>query len=182
MAETVNINRKELFNRIEELQRFINTDKNRYLLTKDLFPDKIIINTKRNKDYQLIAKTISKEYNNVISQTTVWRILKIKEYNIDEYKALKNNNASIKGVYENLFKHPKMTTPKKEESIEFKNSEEINFSSIQATLQAILDNLETGTLPEEINRNKLREIDDNLFHLRKRIGKITSMLIMEEIE
>lgn len=185
MAQTTNVNRKELFNRIEELERFINSDKNRYLLTKDLFPDKVILNTKRNKDYQLIAKTIIKEYDNVISQTTIWRILKIKEYDIEEYNKLKISNLPIKATYEKLFKYPKMTTPKDLDKLptlddnNFGDKEEINFTAILENLRKVDNYLQNPSL-EKVSLSELKNIDEALFKARKSLGKIIAKEYLDE--
>lgn len=169
MAETTKISRVELFKRIEELERFINTDKNRYLLIKEFFPDSRIKNTKRNKDYQLICKVINKEY--AISEVSIWRILKIKEKDINTYQELKTSQDSIKQAYERLYNKESKKPVKIETSL---LSEIINFSLIQANLEAILSNLDNGQLPKDINLKQLQEIDTDIFKLRKALGKIIS--------
>lgn len=172
MAETTSKNRQEIFKRIDELQAFMKSERNKSLLFKEVFGEKKVLKTKRNKDYQLISRIINKEYG--ISETTVWRLLRIKEKDLITYEKLKNSSASIKECYENLYRNTDIQVVKKGDLRGIKNTQEaINFSLVEANLKELLFMLENNNI-EEDNINQLIEIDADLFKLRKALGKLIS--------
>lgn len=172
MAETTNKNRQEIFKRIDDLQAFMKSERNKNLLFKEVFGDKKMLKTKRNKDYQLISRIINKEYG--ISETTVWRLLRIKEKDLITYNKLRNSKASIKEGYENLYRNTDTQAVKDGRKVGVKNSQEtINFSLVEANLKELLFMLENNNI-EEVNNSQLIEIDGDLFKLRKALGKLIS--------
>lgn len=163
------VNKKELFKRIDELSVFMRKNKNRTLLMNDVFPDAKIKNTKRYKDYQVIYEVLKEEFGDVISQETIYRILKIREASLASYEKIKYEDVSIRAEYERLYGKKKQTPNSTNEGKQ--KQSDLNTDDLVDTIKQVntyIDNNE-DTLINKLSVKELKELDHELFILRKAV-------------
>lgn len=180
MKNTITVNKKELFKRIEKLSDQLENKRTRELLHKELFYKQDIKNTGRGKDYQIIYKVLCEEYgSSPISQTSIWRLLQIKEKSPSLYNEIINKELSIKAAY-NLLTNKKEISKK----LTFKRiSSETNVEQIKKDLEELTRTLKTNDIRfKNISEKQLRELDNQLFETRKEIGKYFLKKYMNEDE
>lgn len=188
MEDKEKIDKKALFQRIDEISDFMKSGKNRTLLMDNIFPNQRINNTKRYKDYQVIYTILADEFGDVISQVTVYRILKIKEASYEKYREIKNNDISIKAAYEELYRKDKKKKPgnKKEKPIAI--DQNTNNSDIKPNITQAIKYLEILNeqlkkyeyeLIREVGEKQFKELDQTLFKLRKTTLELVQSQIKE---
>lgn len=161
--------KRELFKRIDEISSAMREETNRNLLIKKLLHDKKIKNTKRYKDYQVIYKVLKEEFGDVISQETIYRILKIREASLDSYEKIKYEDVSIRAEYERLYGKKKQTPNSTNEDKQ--KQSELNTDDLVDMIKQIntyIDNNE-DTLINKLSVKELKELDHELFILRKAV-------------
>ena len=121
--------------------------------------------TKADKRYSVISKLIKDNYQTEISETTVWRILKIKNASNSAFKSIRTGENSIKKAYNQLFGIIENNTPVQATlSVPSIDNIENNLNEIKSLLQNNKDSFP--------NNNKLNDIDAVLYELRKTVHKL----------
>lgn len=171
----------ELVKYIDELDEKLNDKKIKDILYKQyLISNKNTRKTKTDKRYKIIAALTRDNFDTQIGDTTVWRILKIKGKSKKAFEEIKKGDRAIKETYNDLFGTKEGRVEEKpqepkiiEKSMVDQNQESISFETeidILNTIKKIEDNL-TNNKEQYFDIKKLRDIDSELFNLRKLIMK-----------
>ena len=158
------ISQVELVSRVDEIDEKLKSKKYRNILY-DKYLDCDQRKTKADKRYSVISKLIKDDYQTEISETTVWRILKIKNASSSAFKSIRTGKCSIKKAYNDLFGVVEKNVHVKQ------NLPAPSVDNIEENLREIKSLLETNkdSFP---NNNKLNDIDSVLFELRKTVHKL----------
>lgn len=158
------ISQIELVSYVNEVDEKLKNKKYRDILY-DKYLDCDQRKTKADKRYSVISKLIKDNYQTKISETTVWRILKIKNASSSAFKSIRTGEGSIKKTYNELFGIKENNMPVKQ------NLSIPSVDNIENNLREIKDLLETkkDSFP---NNNKLNDIDAVLYELRKTVHKL----------
>lgn len=158
------ISQIELVSYVNEVDEKLKNKKYRDILY-DKYLDCDQRKTKTDKRYSVISKLIKDNYQIKISETTVWRILKIKNASSSAFKSIHTGESSIKKTYNELFGIKENNMPVKQ------NLSIPSVDNIENNLREIKDLLETkkDSFP---NNNKLNDIDAVLYELRKTVHKL----------
>lgn len=131
---------------------------------------KNISGSKTNQKHNLIAALIKDEYSNYdIGKITIWRLLKLKEQRPDLYKSVAEGKLKIKSAY-NLM----VGTNTKQNKDNDKNTLSLDLPDVYSFLKEVNINLDKNynNLPYTLSENDIRDIDTELFKLRKTLNKI----------
>ena len=158
------ISQVELVSYVDEVDEKLKNKKYR-----DILYDKYLNcdqrKTKADKRYSVISKLIKDNYQAEISETTVWRILKIKNASSSAFKSIRTGELSIKKAYNELFGIIENNMPVKQNlSIPSVDNIENNLREIKYLLETKKDSFP--------NNNKLNNIDSVLYELRKTVHKL----------
>ena len=186
MTRIKTVKNEDIFAYINELLEKIDKDEKYKSILFSNVEKTLSGNSKRastnNKDYQIIGKIVNDEFGGtVISDTTIWRLIKIRNESEDVYNKVISGKISIKKAYNDLFNVKEKQSKPKEEVVkkyEFPLNEEPDFDKINSLLINLNEQLTSwrGKLSEDPSMNELKEIDTQVFHLRKNIGWIISRL------
>ena len=191
----------DLVHYIDELDEKLNNKRVREILYNEYLKHngKNTRKTKADKRYVVIAALTRDNFKTQIGDTTVWRVLKVKEKSKSIFDEMKSGDVSIKEAYYKVYPRKESenkirnnNTPNDDTNSfshepiqnESRNSHHMNesesqnkifdFSSDDDILN-MMSNLKTEfqfNKLNHINNTKLREIDGELFALRKIIAKI----------
>lgn len=159
------ISQIELVTYIDELDDKLNNKRYR-----DVLYDEVLTSNKRktncDKRYKVIAELIKNNYKTQVGDTTVWRVLRIKNESKEMFNKIKEGNIAIKKAYNELFGI--------NENKRVGNNIKLDVSNIQNiedTLIEIKKILEENK-DQFPNNKRLSDIDSKLFELRKTVNKI----------
>ena len=111
------MNQKTVLEYLDEIiERFRNDESYRERILEEMLPERKYRNTKNSQEYRVISRILKDEIGiQGAGQTTVWRLLKIREEAPELYEKIKENRISIRAAYNELFPEK---TPKKKEAIQ----------------------------------------------------------------
>lgn len=175
----------KLFEDIESFTNFLSDDYNKQKVTLKFYKSRkhrTDSRTKYNKkinDYELVYKMFCDKYGQApISKSSLWRILKIKENSKSIYDEIKGGNLAVREGYDMLF-NPKIT---KNNIVDKQNTQEghfsldseLNFDNLYSDLKNINSLLNGFKMRDSKSPSDklLHQIDEEVFKLRKGIGKI----------
>ena len=188
----------DLVQYIDELDEKLNNKKVRDILYDEYIENlgKNTRKTKTDKRYVVIAALTRDNFKTQIGDTTVWRVLKVKKKSKKIFDEMKAGDIAIKEAYYKAYPNKSekksnddfLSTPNNKiiesNPIDMKASEHENkkivdvlafdFSSDDDILN-MMDELKQelqSNKSNHLNNAKLREIDGELFTLRKMIAKI----------
>lgn len=172
------LNQKSILNYVEEvLDKFEQDPGYKEKILKQMLPERKYKNTKKSQDYKLISKILKDEMGiQDASETTVWRLLQIKEQSPDLYNQIKENKISIRTAYSKLTGEEESLTKKenpadkppliKRGKLDFdKLIEELDY--IDGELDKIADDE-----CKQPSLKKMKQADAQLFKIRKKLGSI----------
>lgn len=174
------ISQVELVKYVDELDEKLNDKKVKDILYKQYFGKrKNTRKTKNDKRYQIISQLARDNFNTSIGETTVWRILKIKNKSKKAFDEIKTGDRAIKETYNSLFGVNEAEKVKKEKPVSLKeNNEEMKIDSIflnkEDDIISVLKQMEISIANNKeyfCDFQKLRELDNELFILRKLVLK-----------
>ena len=146
-------------------------------ILKQMLPERKYKNTKKGQDYKLISKILKDEMGiQDAGETTIWRLLQIKEKSPDLYNQIKENKISIRTAYNKLTGEDERPTKKEKPSdkpslvkrgkLDFdKLIEELDY--IDGELDKIADDES-----KQPSLKKMKQVDSQLFKIRKKLGSI----------
>lgn len=155
---------KEIISYIEEINERLDDKKQRDIFIKHYLDNGKCRNTE--KRYQVVSAMVNDKYGKgTISDTTTWRILKIHQTSSVAFNRIKNEECSIKTIYNELFPPAKK---------EIQKSENIS------NLSELCDYIKNLNEFYQENQYKLenppvkdmKNLDDELFKMRKLLNKI----------
>nr|MBQ4458679.1 hypothetical protein [Clostridia bacterium] len=172
------LNQKSILNYVEEvLDKFEQDPGYKEKILKQMLPERKYKNTKKSQDYKLISKILKEEMGiQDAGETTIWRLLKIKEESPDLYNQIKENKISIRTAYNKLTGEDERTKKKVEQTdkpslikrgkLDFdKLIEELDY--IDGELDKIADDES-----KQPSLKKMKQVDSQLFKIRKKLGSI----------
>lgn len=133
--------------------------------------------TKQQKTYQVIGKLIEQKYGyRPISDPSLWRLLKIKETYPAEYKKIIAGKITIRASYEKLF-GKKINNTANKQNVSYDNYDfdaDPNFEYLLNFLKKVNDQItdKKDSLSVFPNMKTLKDLDNEIFKLRKNTGKI----------
>ena len=154
----------EIVSYIEEMNERLNDKKQKEIFEKHYLKTSNKRNTE--KRYQIISKAINEKYGKgTISDTTVWRILKIQQTSSIAFEELKDEKQSVKAIYAKLFPSPEK---KIQESNTINSITDLKeyIVKLNAYYKENQNNLVNPPVKE------MRALDDELFKLRKILNHI----------
>lgn len=158
------ISQVELVSYVDETDEKLKNIKYRNVLY-DKYLDRDQRKTKTDKRHYVISKLVKDNFNAEVSDTTVWRILKIKNASNSAFKSIRTGESSIKKTYNELFGVIENNTPVQANlSAPSIDNIENNLNEIKFLLQNNKDSFP--------NNNKLNDIDAVLYELRKTVHKL----------
>lgn len=159
------ISQTELVAYIDELDDKLNNKRYR-----DILYNEVLTSDKRktncDKRYKVIAELIKNNYKTQVGDTTVWRVLRIKNESREIFNKVKEGDIAIKKAYNELFginenkrvgDNIRLDVP--------------NIQNIEDTLIEIKKILEENK-DQFPNNKRLNDIDSKLYELRKTVNKI----------
>ena len=196
----------DLVKYIDELDEKLNNERVREILYGEYLKNtgKNTRKTKTDKRYVVIAALTRDNFRTKIGDTTVWRVLKVKEKSKELFEQMQEGDMSIKEAYYKAY-------PQKDESSDVTNEQtgkSANDSVISSDTISKTNESDTGCTPQandgnnngwipdfasdddilgvikkihqelqqngsnHFNNRKLREIDGELFALRKSIVRL----------
>lgn len=176
----------ELVEYIDSLDNQLNNVKARNILYNEYLhtENRITRKTKTDKRYKVIAALVRDNFNTQIGDTTVWRVLKVKQKSKKVFEELKSGDVAIKEAYNKLYgvaDNKKTIASLNEEKV---YNEKENFKNSNLECESYKDDLDILRVLQQINQElvvstdnhinnkRLREIDDQLFTLRKTISSL----------
>lgn len=123
--------------------------------------------TKADKRYKVITSLVKKNYGAEVGETTVWRVLMIKQNSRKMFNEILKGEKGIKNTYNELFDINEKKEPKGERvALNVPSVENIEETLIE--IEKILkENKEQFT-----NKKSLLNIDSQLYKLRKTVNEI----------
>lgn len=159
---------EDVANRVEELLLKLKNKKFKQELINGLTAEKRKCGDKSktsSQNFKIIAEVIKDEFSNYdISETTVYRLIKIYEKDRRLYADIANGKIKIKTAYQKLYK-PKQIHKKKTVA------ENNDFYDIYIELKCLNERLEQLDLDNDAPINVLKDIDNEVFKFRKSLGK-----------
>ena len=172
------LNQKSILNYVEEvLDKFEQDPGYKEKILKQMLPERKYKNTKKSQDYKLISKILKDEMGiQDASETTVWRLLQIKEQSPDLYNQIKENKISIRTAYSKLTGEEESLT-KKENSADkppLIKRGKLDFDKLIEELDYIDGELDKIADDEskQPSLKKMKQADAQLFKIRKKLGSI----------
>lgn len=138
--------------------------------------------TVADKKYKVIAYYVRENFRTEIGDTTVWRILKIKAKSRAVFNEIERGDRSIKEAYNSLYG----VENGQEAETEMKGVTETSESVRVSNLDEIIETIGKIESAIETNRDefssiqKLKQLDNELFTLRKAVFKLIAYHDREE--
>lgn len=169
------LNQKSVLNYLDEiLEKFENDSEYREKLLEKMMPDRKYKNTKKSQDYRMISRILKDDVGlQGVGETTVWRLLRIRKGSPELYEKIRENKISIRAAYSELF--PEDKTKKKETSQSTLTTRgKLDFNKLETELKYIEEELDKIADDEskQPSIKKMKRIDEQLFKIRKKIGRI----------
>ena len=169
------LNQKSVLNYLDEiLEKFENDSEYREKLLEKMMPDRKYKNTKKSQDYRMISRILKDDVGlQGVGETTVWRLLRIRKGSPELYEKIRENKISIRAAYSELF--PEDKTKKKETSQPSLTTRgRLDFNKMETELKYIEEELDKIADDEskQPSIKKMKRIDEQLFKIRKKIGRI----------
>lgn len=172
------LNQKSILNYVEEvLDKFEQDPGYREKILKQMLPERKYKNTKKNQDYKLISRILKDEMGiQDAGETTIWRLLKIREESPDLYNQIKENRISIRTAYGKLTGEDKRAAKKESPSDKqfLITRGKLDFDKLIKELDYI--NEELDKIIDDENKQpslkKMKQVDSQLFRIRKKLGSI----------
>ncbi len=172
------LNQKSVLNYVEEIMdRFEKDPGYREKILRQMLPERKYKNTKKNQDYKLISRILKEEMGiQDAGETTIWRLLKIKEKSPNLYNQIKENRISIRTAYSKLTgeeeKPAKKKPPSDRQSLTIRGK--LDFDKLIKELDYIDGELDkiAGDESKQPSFKKMKQVDSQLFRIRKKLGLI----------
>lgn len=171
------LNQKSVLDYLEQvLNKFENDKKYREKIVLQIVPERKYKNTKKNQDYKVISRILKEEMGiQGVGETTIWRLLKIRKEAPDIYAKIKENKISIRAAYSKAFgEEEKKKEEKPLEKQALITRGKLDFNKLQKELELV--DLELDKVINDETRQpslkKLKQIDTELFKIRKKIGSL----------
>lgn len=171
------LNQKSILDYLEEvLNKFENDKKYRERVVQQMIPERRYKNTKKSQDYKVISRILKEEMGiQGVGETTIWRLLRIRKEAPDLYAKIKENKISIRAAYSKAFgeeEKKKEEKPYEQQALITRGKLDFNkmqkeFEFIDAELDKVIDDEN-----RQPNLKKLKQIDTELFRIRKKIGNL----------
>lgn len=172
------LNQKSILDYVEEvLDRFDKDPGYKERVLKKLLPERKYRNTKKSQDYKAISRILKEEMGiQGAGETTIWRLLRIKEESPELYSQIKENRISIRNAYSKLTGEEEKPAKKKEpaEKPALIKRGRLDFDRLIDELEYIDSELDKIADDErkQPGLRKMKEADARLFKLRKKLGRI----------
>ena len=172
------LNQKSILNYVEEiLDKFENDPGYKEKILKQILPDRKYKNTKKSQDYKLISRILKDEMGiQDAGETTIWRLLKIKEDSPDLYNQIKENRISIRTAFSKLIgeENRKAKTETDAERHKLIKRGKLDFSRLIEELDYIETELDKIAKDErkQPSLRKMKQADEKLFRIRKKLGSM----------
>lgn len=172
------LNQKSIINYIDDiLNKFESDPEYKEKILNRMLPERKYRNTKKSQDYKLISRILKEEMGiQGVGETTVWRLLRIKEKYPEVYEQIKENKTTITAAYNKVFEKEKTNKPKPEEKplnqANLIKRRRLDFDKLQEELKYIEEEIDKIADDEKKHPSlkKLKQVDTQLFRLRKKIG------------
>ena len=170
------LNQKSVLDYMEEvLDRFDKDPGYKERVLKEILPERKYKNTKKSQDYKAISRILKEEMGiQGAGETTIWRLLRIKEESPELYSQIKENKISIRNAYSKLTGEEERPAMKKELSKKpaLVKRGRLDFDRLIDELEYIDSELDKIVDDEskQPSLKKMKEVDARLFKLRKKIG------------
>ncbi len=172
------LNQKSVLNYVEEiLDKFEQDPGYKEKILKQMLPERKYKNTKKSQDYKLISRILKEEMGiQDAGETTIWRLLKIKEKSPNLYNQIKENRISIRTAYSKLTgeeeKPAKKKPPSDRQSLTIRGK--LDFDKLIKELDYIDGELDkiAGDESKQPSFKKMKQVDSQLFRIRKKLGLI----------
>ncbi len=171
------LNQKSILDYLEEvLNKFENDKKYRERVVQQMVPERRYKNTKKSQDYKVISRILKEEMGiQGVGETTIWRLLRIRKEAPDLYAKIRENKISIRAAYSKAFgeeEKKKEEKPYEQQALITRGKLDFNklqkeFEFIDAELDKVIDDEN-----RQPNLKKLKQIDTELFRIRKKIGNL----------
>lgn len=166
------VEQTELVSRIEEIVNKLKSD-NRFLswTYEEILRSKMSKETD-NQIYKLISEVLKKEYGgDVASNTTIWRILKIKNESSELYKKVREGKIGIRTAFNSL-RQPVDSEGENHKTYTINGN--LNFDEIYEYLKELDTELSRYEYSYKNGPfiQRLKDIDTEIFNVRKRVGKL----------
>lgn len=159
------ISQTELVAYIDELDDKLNNKRYR-----DVLYDEVLTSNKRKtncgKRYKVIAELIKNNYKTQVGDTTVWRVLRIKNESKEMFNKIKEGNIAIKTAYNKMFDINEYRRVGDSVKLDVPNIQ--NIEDTLVTIKKVLED-NKDCFP---NNKRLSDIDSKLYELRKTVNKI----------
>lgn len=159
----------DLLDRVDDIDDKLKNPKYRIAVSNELLNIKY---KKTIQDYKIISAILKNEDDIYcgVSDITIWRLLKIKRFNPEMYERIRRGDIKIKKAYNELFK----TNEKPHVALSVDFDKELNFNELLAQVSALNNTIQNWreNVKCEPSIKTLKEIDNNLFEMRKVLGKI----------
>lgn len=149
---------EQICNKIDELLLKLENDNFKNKLIKKMAIKTGNISPQLHK---LVAFYLSENYSKGnISESTIYRIIKIKEKNGSVYDQVKSGEISVKAAYNILYYGSKVAKPKL-----------INLKSLYSQMVEVNKKLEGDDMLYKYSLEQLKMFDEEIFKFRKSIGR-----------
>lgn len=182
--------------RIEEIiAKLESSAATRGMLHDDTLPHKKYKKT-NNQLHKIVCEVLRREYSGqIVSESTVYRILRIRLVDGDMYDEVAKGRIKVKQAYNILFP-PREKEASVVKSVEVSEPEDSDDAVVEVRANGEPDfgellklvRLEAGRLEEwqyklseEPDMRVLREIDNELFRMRKSLGRIVAKYDVDEV-
>lgn len=171
------LNQKSILNYLDEIAEKLEKDKEyREKMLKQIIPERKYKNTKKNQDYKIISRILKDEIGiQGVGETTIWRLLRIRKEAPDLYARIRENKISIRAAYSKAFgEEEKKKEEKPLEQQALITRGKLDFNKLQKELELVdaeLDKvIDDETRQPDLKR--LKQIDTELYKIRKKIGSL----------
>lgn len=170
------LNQKSILEYMEEvLDKFAKDPGYKERILKETLPERKYKNTKKSQDYKAISKILKEEMGiQGAGETTIWRLLRIKEESPELYNQIKENRISIRNAYSKLTGEEEKLEKKdvSTEKPELLKKGKLDFDQLIKELEFIDSELDKIVDDEgkQPSLKKMKEADAQLFKLRKKLG------------
>ena len=170
------LNQKSILEYMEEvLDKFAKDPGYKERILKETLPERKYKNTKKSQDYKAISKILKEEMGiQGAGETTIWRLLRIKEESPELYNQIKENRISIRNAYSKLTGEEEKLEKKdvSTEKPELLKRGKLDFDQLIKELEFIDSELDKIVDDEgkQPSLKKMKEADAQLFKLRKKLG------------
>ena len=172
------LNQKSILNYMEEiLDRFEKDPGYKEKILNQMLPERKYKNTKKSQDYRAVSRILKDEMGiKEAGETTIWRLLRIKEKSPELYNQIKDNKISIRNAYSKLTGEKEKPVKKKErpETETLTSRGKLDFDKLIEELEYIDSELEKISADEsrQPSLKKMKQADSLLYRVRKRLGAI----------